>query len=244
MNQWMTNFERAGGRVLAALSLTAAALSLSGCLSGEQYASDNQLPAVDYQERHPIVLGQGATTLDLFPAGGRLDTLSLDKLRAFAARYREFGRSEVTILTPAGDALSAETIAEIRRQLYLNGLRGYVRVGAYPVQDRSLASPVRLVFEGLKAHVADRCGQWPTDLASGSSIDGWKNESYPNFGCATQSALASQIDDPRDLVQARGSTPPDEQMRLRAIQQVRKGEDPGTDWKVQITPIGQVGGGS
>jgi len=199
MLQWITNIERVRGRALSALCVGAAALSLSGCLSGVQYASDNQLSAVDYRDRHPIVIGKRPNTLDLFPVGGRLDTLSADKLRAFAARYREF-------------------------------------------EDRSLASPVRLVFQGLKAEVATRCGQWPADLASGTSLETWKNEGYENFGCATQSALASQIDDPRDLVQGRGSTPPDENMRLRAIQQVRKGQDPGTDWKVQITPIGQVGG--
>jgi pilus assembly protein CpaD len=241
MLPWITNIERARRRALSGLCLGAAALSLSGCLTGVQYASDNQLTAVDYHERHPIVLGKRATTLDIFPVGGRLDGLSADKLRAFAARYHEFGSSPVTILTPAGDSASAAIVPQIRSALYANGLRGYVSVGSYPVEDRTLASPVRLVFQGLKAEVASRCGQWPADLASGSSIDSWKNQSYANFGCATQSALAAQINDPRDLVQQRGSTPPDENMRLRAIQQVRKGADPGTDWKVQITPIGQVG---
>jgi pilus assembly protein CpaD len=244
MIEWIPNIERARGRAVSALCLAAAALSLSGCMTGEQYLSDNAVAVADYHERHPIVLGKGVTTLDLFPAGGRLDSLSQDKLRAFATRYHEFGQSEITILTPAGDSFAARAVPEIRRQLFANGLRGYVSVGSYPVEDPALASPVRLVFEGLKARVATRCGQWPTDLASGSSLEGWKNESYPNFGCATQSALAAQIDDPRDLVQGRGVTPPDEQMRQRAIQQVRKGLDPGTDWKVQTTPIGQVGQGS
>ena len=239
MSQWNLNI----GRAISGLCLGAAAFSLSGCLTGVQYASDNQVVAMDYHERHPIVLGKRPTTLDLFPVGGRLDTLSQDKLKAFAARYHEFGQGEVTILTPAGDGASAAIVPEIRRALYADGLRGYVAVGSYPVEDRSLASPVRLVFRGLKAEVASRCGEWPTDLASGGSIGTWKNENYPNFGCATQSALAAQIDDPRDLVQARGSTPPDESMRLRGIQQVRQGQDPGTDWKTQTTTIGTVGGG-
>lgn len=243
MIEWIANIKRARGRALLALCLVGAASPLSGCMTGLQYASDNPNDVADYHERHPIVLGQGVTTLDLFPAAGRLDGLSEGKVRAFAARYREFGRSEITILTPAGDALSARVVPEIRRALYADGLRGYVTVGTYPVEDPRLASPIRLVFEGLKARVASRCGQWPTDLASGSSIGGWKNDAYPNFGCATQSALAAQIDDPRDLVQGRSLTAPDEPMRQRAIQQVRKGVDPGTDWKVQITPIGQVGGG-
>jgi pilus assembly protein CpaD len=244
MMKCITTLERARGRAIAALCLGASALSLAGCWSGVQYASDNQLTAVDYHERHPIVLGKGVTTLDLFPAGGKLDMLSQDKIKAFATRYNQFGASEITILTPAGDGMSASVVPAIRKELYADGLRGYVSVGSYPVEDHNLASPVRLVFQGLKAKVADRCGQWPTDLASGSSIETWKNESYPNFGCATQSALAAQIDDPRDLVQARGITPPDEQMRLRGIQQVRNGNDPGTNWNVSITPIGQIGGGS
>ena len=99
------------------------------------------------------------------------------------------------------------------------------------------------MFQGLKATVQRHCGAWPTDLASGGSIDGWKNDSYPNFGCATQSTLAAQVADPRDLVQSRAAGPGDVQMRLRAIGDVRNGTDPGTDWTIKTTPIGQVGGG-
>jgi pilus assembly protein CpaD len=241
MMQRINTLKRPGGRALLALGLCTAALSLSGCLSGVQYASDNQLTAVDYHERHPIVLAKSAIILDLFPVGGRLDESSAEKLKAFAARYHALGSGEITILTPAGDGASARIVPAIRRQLYADGLRGYVAVGSYPIQDRVLASPVRLMFQGLKAQVADRCGQWPTDLASGSSIDGWKNDGYPNFGCATQSALAAQIGDPRDLVQARATTPPDDAMRQRAIEQVRKGADPATNWKTTLTAIGAVG---
>jgi type IV pilus biogenesis protein CpaD/CtpE len=54
--------------------------------------------------------------------------------------------------------------------------------------------------------------------------------------------LAAQIDDPRDFARARALGPSDEEMRLRAIAAVRQGQDPTTSWKVQLTPIGQVGG--
>ena len=97
------------------------------------------------------------------------------------------------------------------------------------------------MFQGLKATAPGQCGVWPTDLASGDSIDGWKNDSYPNFGCATQATLAAQVADPRDLAQSRASGPGDVAMRLRAIGDVREGKDPGTDWKTKITAIGQVG---
>ena len=224
-----------------AFLLGAAALSLSGCLSGVEYGSDNPATAAEYQQVHPIVLGKGVTTLDLFPTGDRLDRLTIDKLRGFAERYRDFGASEITVLTPAGEPHLSSFVPQIRRELYANGLRGYVAVSTYPAGDPTLASPIRLVYQGLKAQVADRCGQWPTDLGTGTSLESWKNQHYPNFGCATQSALAAQIDDPRDLVQSRGSTPPDEMMRLRAIQNVRKGTDPGADWKTTVTTLGSVG---
>lgn len=226
-----------GGTVIL---LGAAALALSGCLTGVNYLSDNPA-AAEYHERHPIVLGKGATTLDLFPTGDKLDELTITKLKDFAQRYHEFGASQIAILTPAGDGRLSSFVPQIRRELYVDGLRGYVAVSSYPSGDPMLASPIRLVYQGLKAQVADRCGQWPTDLASGTSIETWKNQSYPNFGCATQSALAAQIDDPRDLVQSRGTTPPDEAMRLRAIQNVRKGQDPGTDWKTTVSNLGAVG---
>lgn len=232
---------RRRGMTATAFLLGAAALSLSGCLTGVEYASDNPATAAEYHQRHPIVLGKGVTTLDLFPTGERLDQLTLDKLKGFAERYREFGASEITVLTPAGEAHMSNFVPQIRQQLYANGLRGYVAVSSYPVNDHMLASPIRLVYQGLKARVASQCGQWPTDLASGTSLETMKNQHYPNFGCATQSALAAQIDDPRDLVQSRGSTPPDEAMRLRAIQNVRKGTDPGTDWKTTVTSLGSVG---
>jgi pilus assembly protein CpaD len=224
---------------IAAL-LCASAMSLSGCLSGTEYLSDNSATSVEYHERHPIILGKGATTLDLFPTGDKLDQLTVDKLKGFAERYREFGASEITILTPSGEGHLSSFVPQIRRELYVDGLRGYVAVSSYPAGDGTLASPIRLVYQGLQARVADKCGQWPTDLASGSSIETWKNQHYPNFGCATQSALAAQIDDPRDLVQSRGSTPPDEGMRLRAIANVRKGQDPGTDWKTTTSNLGVV----
>ena len=95
-----------------------------------------------------------------------------------------------------------------------------------------------MTFVGLKAEVRTPCGLWPEDLASGSSVEGWKNEPYANFGCATQSVIAAQVDDPRDFVQSRALAPSDVAMRTRAIEDVRKGQDPGTAWSTNLTPIG------
>jgi pilus assembly protein CpaD len=227
---------------LGALSFAgAAALSLAGC--GTDYVATSIAPD-DYHERHPIVLSQSPTALDVFPVGaGKLDPQSIDDIRVFAARYRSMGNGRIIILAPSvGGYQTRANVDEIRRVLVAAGLSGSVGLGSYPVADASLASPIRLSFRGLKAEVPSRCGQWPRDIASGTSTETWKNESYWNFGCATQAMLAAQVDDPRDFARARALGPVDEEMRLRAIKAVREGSDPGTKWETKLTTIGEVGG--
>jgi len=220
----------------------AAAISLAGCTTDSLATAS--MTTDDYHDRHPIVLTPSPTTLDVFPVGeGKLDPESIEDIRSFAARYQTIGSGRIIILAPsAGGYGTGAAVNEIRRVLTSTGLRGTIGLASYHVGDASLASPIRLSFRGVKAEVISRCGQWPIDLASGGSTDGWNNQSYWNFGCATQSMLAAQVDDPRDFVRARALGQSDVQMRLRAINDVRQGQDPGTAWAVQLTPIGQIGG--
>ena len=223
-------------------SFAAAACALSGC--SVPYASSDPAFPGSFQERHPIVVAAAPTTMDLYPVGGSLDERSRANIRAFVQRYQHYGSGAVTIQTPAGTNPNSLAIYEGRRALVAAGVKGRVATGAYlPVNDGA-APPVRVSFTGLKAIVPTKCGQWPEDLASGSSVEGWKNEPYSNFGCATQSTIAAQVDDPRDFVQPRALGPSDVAMRTRAIEAVRAGQDPGTDWKdTVLVPIGtQVGG--
>ncbi len=230
---------------LAAL-LCAAAIPLAGCGSAN-YASNDSPADTDYHQRYPFVLAEAPTALDVYPVGGGgIDSQSVADIRGFAARYQSLGEGRIAILAPAGErGRDGKAIDQIRRALASTGLRGYVVVGSYPAPiDPKAAAPVRLVFQGLKATDAGApCGPWPSDLAGGGSIEGWKNGPYENFGCATQATLAAQVADPRDLVQSRATGPGDVQMRLRAIGDVRNGTDPGTDWKTKLTAIGQVGAG-
>ena len=132
-------------------------------------------------------------------------------------------------------------VEPVRNALYSAGAHVRTIVASYPAGP-NLVAPVRLSFLGLKASVADRCGQWPRDLAIGSGVDAdWSNKPYWNFGCAYQSAFAAQVADPRDLVAPQGETPADTVMRTRAIEILRKGEDPGTNWKVVNSDIITLG---
>lgn len=204
--------------------------------------------AYDYRDRHPVVLADTDHTIDIFPTAvaGKIDQATTARIHDFVARYRRVGHGQITILAPTGgpdSAVSQAGIAGVRRALAANGVIGSVYVGTYPVSDPGLAAPIRLLFRGIKAKAANRCGDWPTDLASASSLDGWENQTYWNFGCANQTTLAAQVADPRDLVSPRGESASDIEMRMRGINKVRRGDDPTTEWKTKQSTISSVGGG-
>lgn len=231
---------RRSGSTLRGVVLTAAlaAPALSACAPDR--VTQQPPIASDYRARHPIALAHAAASVDIIPAGGRLDARSREQVRAFAADYRASGGGPVAIQAPAGGA-NAQIIDSIRRDLAAAGVTGGVSLSTYQPADPTLVSPIRLSYQGTKAIVRSRCGEWPRDLASGSTIEGWQNQPYWNHGCAYQQALASQVADPRDLATPRAEVPSDVAMRTRAISKVREGSDPGTEWKIENTSIGTAG---
>jgi pilus assembly protein CpaD len=227
-------------RTVAALLF---ALPLQGC--GPDRTVTGTIPDPDYRVNHPIVLAESQNTIDIFPSAGSLSTNQAQRLADFASLYRQNGRGPAVVFYPAGgpsEAASRAALPRIRGTLQANGVRS-VAFSAYPEPDGGLAAPVRVSFQGLKARVAGPCGQWPADLASGSSTEGMSNRPFWNFGCSYQNMIAAQVADPRDLVGPRGEHSADTTTRMRGIENVRKGTDPGTNWNVKNTNISTVGGG-
>ena len=227
-----------------AIAPLAVLMALVGCGRTDRIVTSS-IQSDDYRVRHPIVLAEAKTTIDVFPVtgAGHIDKLTAKQIIAFGGQYRDTGHGAISVLLPNGPGNGDRRIivADIKRALSLAGARGPVEVMPYPIADPSLAAPVRLSFVGLKAKVADQCGQWPNDLGSGSSVEGWQNKSYWNFGCATQTMIAAQASDPRDLATPRGEEPPDTTIRMRGIDAIRKGSDPTTPWVVKNSSIGSVG---
>ncbi len=233
-------------RSVAFAGLLAAALSLGGC-----YTAGGVVPAVaipaDYHDRYPVTLSNAPETLDIFPVGptGAIDLRQRREIEVFAQTYDHDGQGQLVMRVPQG-AINASAVRQtaeaVRHLLLADGVRNPTRVVTYAVDDPSLPTPVRLSYVRLKAGVAETCGNWPEDLASGTSLGGWDNHSYYNLGCASTKTLTAQIDDPRDVVRPRAEDPTDVQLRTRAIGSLRTGSDPGTIWKGSaLTPISTVG---
>jgi pilus assembly protein CpaD len=230
------------GRAVLTLGLLA---SFAGC-SGPRAIPPPATP-YDFRDRHPVVLADTPHIVDLFPTvmGGRVDYTTGGRIREFADHYRRFGYGPVILRRPVGSPGAkhiAATIPAVRRALTGGGLGARVDVEDYRVTDAKLAAPLRLSFSGVKARVSGRCGEWPNDLASGASLDGWQNETWWNYGCASQQTLAAQIADPRDLAGPRGETPADTLARMRSIDNIRDGKDPSTQWPKEEQAISKVGG--
>ena len=214
-----------------------AAAALSGC--GVDYASTAPAFPGDFQERHPIVLASAPTSLDVFAVGGALDTRSIENIRAFAQRYRHYGSGDIAILAPAGTTANSNAVREVRAALARAGVNGGVRFGTYATPDSGAAAPIRLLFIGVKATRAD--GMRPMARGPRLGIIGRRMEER----ALLELRLRHPIDDgrpgrrPARSRPAAGAGPSDVEMRTRAIEAVRNGQDPGTQWTdTVLTPIG------
>ncbi|MCW2272501.1 pilus assembly protein CpaD [Rhodoblastus acidophilus] len=239
--------EHASLKRLARAAALLVAVPLAACSSGgADRIVATSIPSEDFHARHPIELASSRATLDVIPYvhAGALDARSKSQIKQFASEYAKTGSGEIGLAVPQSGPGAAEAraaVPAVRAALAAGGARSYVAISSYPIADPSVAAPIRLSYATVIARTRTRCGQWPNDLASGSSTEGWENKPYWNLGCANQQMIAAQTADPRDLLSPTATTPPDPQIVSRGIVAVRQGKDPSTAWQVQNTNIGGVG---
>jgi pilus assembly protein CpaD len=219
-------------RLLPALALLA--LGLGACAPDRIITGS--IPAETRQQRHPIVLANAPRTLDVFPTSAwHLDPRQRSDLAGYALDYRRYGQGPIVAALPAGgpnDAVAGSLLGEVRRTFGAAGVpSGHIVVTRYQALDPSLAAPIRLSFQKLQAKVASKCGLWPADLGTTNFRANDQNLDYHNFGCASQSNLASQVADPLDLVRGRGEVPGDTIRRMQDLKDIRENKDPSTNYK-------------
>ncbi len=223
--------------------LLALGLALSGCAKKQADVTGSIQMEPDYRDRHPIILANTPRKLEVYALRGPngLDPRQADDVRAFANEYRAEGRGSMIAALPRGMA-SSETqasLAGIRSALGQAGVSGnYLHVTSYVPEDPAAAATVRLSFLKLQARVDSQCGQWKKDISGLSTSDSFKNQSPPNFGCAYQNALASQVANPLDLVRPRQEGRSDILKRGKDIESLREHKDPSTQWSTNAQATG------
>jgi len=218
----------------AVIAVTLLALAVGGCARQQSAEKLAQFPD-NFEERHPIVLGDVRKSMDVFLAGnGGLDHRQSGDVRAFVDAYRKKGKGPLIAALPAGAPHGAvqRTLADIRK---LAGSGSNLRVSGG--ESHPTAASIRLSYSELGAKVVSECGQWPHDLAGGSTLQSWTNKPYHNLGCSYQTMMAAQVADPVDHVRGRPESDIDVDKRLGDIEQVRKNSDPTTKWPQDSTKI-------
>lgn len=219
-----------GRRKQAALQLLAAsglALTLAGCLQTE---AEQKAYPTDYRQRHPIVVREGTRTVDVM-IGTNRGGLTPDQradVTAFAHAWRHEAGSGIIIEAPHGgptDHAAADATKEIRSILSGVGVpANAIFVRNYQPGRTNLAS-IKLNYSKMVAE-AGPCGEWPKDIGPTPYSGYLENQPYWNLGCASQRNLAAMVDNPADLVQPRGETPPWAPRRSVMLDKYRKGENP------------------
>jgi pilus assembly protein CpaD len=217
-------------------------LGLAGCAKRNQDVTGTLEVNPDYRERHPIVLADTPRTLEIYATRGSsgLDLRQDQDIRAFASEYKSAGRGAIIASVPKGKASAATSasLAGVRQSLSSAGVSSqYVKITSYHPTDVDSSAPIRLSFLKLQASVDSLCGQFKTDITGASTSERFANQSYSNFGCAYQSALAAQVAHPLDLVRPRQEGSTDIEKRNQAIKNIRSGKDPSTKYDATAQSI-------
>ncbi len=185
--------------------LIAGTLALAGCAGhSKSHFTVGSVPST-YKTKHPIIIDEQEQTLDIPVASDSyaLPLASVSAVEGLAYNYRRSASGAVTIMMPSGsaNARAARKMGDkIASVLGKSGVPHHrIRMVTYDASQHGATAPVRLSYNAIKASV-EKCGQWTDDLAS--SQEGNKN--YNNFGCASQSNLATMIANPADLLGPRG----------------------------------------
>ena len=206
----------------------ALAATLAGCYQTD--VAQIEYPT-DYRQRHPIALREGVQSVEVLVGrnrGGLTPSQRADVL-VFAQAWRHEASSGIIIDVPRGgptDHAAADAIREIRSI--------FAAVGVPPnaIYVRHYR-PSRFVAREHQAQLFASWSRRRDRAGSGRSISDRRfdsgyieNQPYWNLGCATQRNLAAMVDNPADLVQPRGETPPYAPRRSSSDRPLSQGRKP------------------
>jgi pilus assembly protein CpaD len=222
----------------ARLLLLGLALAVSACNKHDTVLMYSE--PTDYRNRHPIVIAERPTSIDLLIGTGRggLTASQRAQVAAFGSSWRREGNGYLQVRVPAGtrnETAAKATVREITSVLNSVGVPPKaIAVRPYRPEKVFDVAPIKLAFPVMRAEVKN-CGMWPDDLGPTADPKYWQNEPYSNFGCATQRNLAAMVADPADLLQPRAETPASAARRQTVMDKYRQGTD-------TATTVPQIGG--
>ena len=210
---------------------------IAACVAGCQHQQPRLITGSTlhdgYRTEHPIQIGEFPEIMDI-PVGARATRLSPEiagSVRSFAEDALSNDARQMLIMVPTGsrNQSAAHSVAyDAQSVIASTGFpTGAVSIQPYAVEVPHAIAPLRLVYHKVGAKV-EGCGRWETDLGRNDHPNG-----YSEFGCATQSNLATMVSNPADLLYPRRSTPPDATRRVETFKAYQQGERTTSEREVQ-----------
>lgn len=196
------------------LTLIAAA-ALSGCGGREQ--SDF---SYGFAERYP--LGQ--------PRIERIDVAAANPSRQDEARVARLGRDfvrsgakTIVIFVPQSGPGALSSGQWVKQELVANGV-GVSRI-QWDARDLPLGT-VRIAYSTLALNQKWTCSNLHEDVQQYENQTAYLNREWANFGCAYQSNMKAQVDNPNDFVRPRPEGNMDAIRAADAVRRARTGAAP------------------
>ena len=212
---WWTDPSAPRARLGLTVLVAAAALSACATPSGPDRAATPLTPTEQYSVQVELIPDQ----LALNPHAEGLSANQKVHVAGFVARWRDTGRADISIQTPAGgDALAVDSTASgLVGDLLAAGVPSEkVRVTAYDTA--GVPGPILASFERYEARGPNCQGGWDNLSATKN------NNPTSHFGCANTANFAAMIADPRDLLAPRTTEPGDAARRAVVLGRYRNGE--------------------
>jgi pilus assembly protein CpaD len=189
---------------LALLTVLLLGTCLGGCWQSPRFQAPFTL--ANPNQRYPIAVKQGETTLDLaiYRGSSGLNPSQRAQLYDFLADYKQQSADRLLIRAPSGgpnETAAMRAYDDVRAALRHAGIKpSAVAVEPYYFGGDP-AAPIRVSFLQVVAVPPD-CPDWSENIARDP-----QNMPFTNMGCATQRNLAVAVANPRDLIDSRGETP-------------------------------------
>ena len=195
---------RAAQAGLALLTVLLMGTALGGCLQSPRFRAPFTL--ANPNERYPIVVKQGESTLDLavYSGSSGLNPSQRAKLYDFLADYKQQSADHLLIRAPSrgpNETAAMRAYDDVRAAMRHAGIKpSAVAVEPYYFGGDP-AAPIRLSYLQVVAVPPD-CPDWSENIARDP-----QNMPFTNMGCATQRNLAVAVANPQDLIEPHGETP-------------------------------------
>ena len=197
--------------------------TLAGCKAHKEHVVGHQISHPS--QSHPISVSKKPVYLDLsVPRGSAgLTATQVDNVRGFLSQYRQEGSGKLVISAPSGspnEVAAFKALKRVRSLIKSDGI-AYSAVDMTPYyQEEDPEPPLKISYVRYVAQ-APECGDWSDNLGDDS-----RNGYYRNFGCAQQHNMAAMIENPRDLLEPRGTTPRMSERRHGGWKKWVNGESP------------------